>query len=200
MILIAATAMVSCSEEDDTIEEYPNWQTRNETFYDNLSDSVRQLIASNPDCGWKRIKNWSYPVVDEGESDAANSNYIIVEVIESADDAETASPLYTDSISVHYTGSLLPSTTYTGGLMFTNTYTLPFDPDIAVPSHLLVSGTLDGYATAAMNMRRGDHWKVYIPYQLGYGTTGNTSAGIPGYSTLIFDIRMVDFWSPSYDD
>jgi FKBP-type peptidyl-prolyl cis-trans isomerase FklB len=35
---------------------------------------------------------------------------------------------------------------------------------------------------------------VYIPYELAYGISGTT--GIPGYSTLVFDITMVDFWSP----
>lgn len=199
-ILIAATAMVSCSEEDDTVEEYPDWRNRNETYYDNLSDSVRRLIAANPDCGWKRIKNWSYPVVDDGGADSTNSDYIIVEVIESADDTETGSPLYSDSISVHYTGNLLPSTTYTGGLMFTSTYVLPFEPDIATPVRMAVSGTVDGFTTAVMNMRRGDHWKVYIPHELGYGSADNTSSGIPAYSTLIFEIRLVDFWRLSYDD
>ena len=49
-----------------------------------------------------------------------------------------------------------------------------------------------GFATALLNMRRGDHYRVYIPYQLGYGSSDNSS--IPGGSTLIFDLRLVDFW------
>lgn len=199
MILIAASAMVSCSEEDNTVEEYPNWQYKNETYFDNLSDSVVKLIAADPNCGWKRIKNWSYPMID-GVTDTTNSNYIIVQVIDSADVNEKKSPMYTDSVSVHYIGKVLPSATYTDGLMFTSTYALPFDAAIAVPTHLAVSGNIDGFITALMNMRRGDHWKVYIPHQLGYGTTDNTSSGIPAYSTLIFEIRLVDFWSTSIDD
>ena len=53
---------------------------------------------------------------------------------------------------------------------------------------------VDGFATALQHMRRGDHWMVYIPYQLGYGSQSQT--GVPAYSTLIFDLRLVDFWSP----
>ena len=53
---------------------------------------------------------------------------------------------------------------------------------------------IDGFATALQQMRRGDRWMVYRPYQLGYGASG--SGEIPGYSTLIFDLRLVDFWSP----
>ena len=54
-----------------------------------------------------------------------------------------------------------------------------------------VNGVLEGFATALQHMHRGDHWRVTIPHQLGYGASGTT--GIPGYSTLIFEIRLVDF-------
>jgi FKBP-type peptidyl-prolyl cis-trans isomerase FklB len=54
-----------------------------------------------------------------------------------------------------------------------------------------VDAVLEGFATALQHMHRGDHWRVTIPYQLGYGTSDYNS--IPGYSTLIFDIRLVDF-------
>ena len=45
-----------------------------------------------------------------------------------------------------------------------------------------------------MSMHRGDHWTVYIPYQLGYGASA--SGMVPAYSTLIFDLRLVDFSHP----
>ena len=45
-----------------------------------------------------------------------------------------------------------------------------------------------------MSMHRGDHWTVYIPHQLGYGTSA--SGTVPAYSTLIFDLRLVDFSHP----
>ena len=57
---------------------------------------------------------------------------------------------------------------------------------------MAISGVVDGFSTALLNMRRGDYYRVYIPYQLGYGTSASSS--IPGGSTLIFEIRMVDFW------
>ena len=57
---------------------------------------------------------------------------------------------------------------------------------------MAVRGVVHGFSTALMNMRRGDYYRVYIPYQLGYGLTDNGT--IPGGSTLIFEIRMVDFW------
>ena len=56
-----------------------------------------------------------------------------------------------------------------------------------------VGSVVDGFSTALQHMRKGDKWRVYIPYELGYGTSDAST--IPGYSTLIFDITMVDFWS-----
>ena len=43
-----------------------------------------------------------------------------------------------------------------------------------------------------------DNWIVYIPYQLGYGTVVRGS--IPAGSTLIFDLRMEDFWTKTKGD
>ena len=40
LALIAPLAMSSCSEEDDIVDEFPNWQATNEAFVDHLPDSV----------------------------------------------------------------------------------------------------------------------------------------------------------------
>ncbi len=40
-------------------------------------------------------------------------------------------------------------------------------------------------------MKVGDRWKVYIPWDYAYGSSGTT--GILGYSTLVFDITLLDF-------
>ena len=48
LALIAPLAMSSCSEEDDIVDEFPNWQVTNEAFVDHLTDSVNNLLAHNP--------------------------------------------------------------------------------------------------------------------------------------------------------
>lgn len=188
MMVMASLAMTSCSEDDGTVEEYPDWQVRNETFFNNLTDSVQKLIA-NGRTDWKRIRTWSK---GEGEY-LTNTDYILVHVLSEAPSTETASPLYTDSVSVHYNGRLIPSTSYPAGLCFDSSFQEPFDPDIAVAVKFTTGGVVDGFSTALQNMRRGDRWLVYMPYQLGYGESDNQS--IPGCSTLIFDIGLKDFWS-----
>ena len=60
-----------------------------------------------------------------------------------------------------------------------------------VPTLLAPAGVVVGFGTALMHMVKGDHWRVVIPSYLGYGTTDKTS--IPAYSTLVFDLALVDF-------
>jgi FKBP-type peptidyl-prolyl cis-trans isomerase len=40
-------------------------------------------------------------------------------------------------------------------------------------------------------MTVGSKWKVYIPSELGYGERG-AGATIPAYSTLVFEINLLD--------
>ena len=193
--LFAAFVLASCSEEDDTVEEFPNWQARNDAFFNSLTDSVMNLLELNPArTDWKRIKSWSKSDSIEG----SNSDYIIVNVIEEGD-AASATPLYTDTVTVHYLGRLLPSVSYPYGYVFDQSYYGNYYDDVSKPLQMAIGNSggnmlVDGFATALQHMRRGDHWMVYIPYQLGYGSQSQT--GVPAYSTLIFDLRLVDFWSP----
>lgn len=193
--LFAVFGLASCSEEDDTVEEFPNWQARNDAFFNSLTDSVLNLLELNPArTDWKRIKSWSKSDSIEG----GNSDYIIVKVIEEGDPA-SATPLYTDTVTVHYLGRLLPSVSYPYGFVFDQSYYGNYYDDVSKPLQMAIGNSggnmlVDGFATALQHMRRGDHWMVYIPYQLGYGSQLQT--GVPAYSTLIFDLRLVDFWSP----
>lgn len=193
--LFAVFGLASCSEEDDTVEEFPNWQARNDAFFNSLTDSVLNLLELNPArTDWKRIKSWSKSDSIEG----SNSDYIIVKVIEEGDPA-SATPLYTDTVTVHYLGRLLPSVSYPYGYVFDQSYYGNYYDEVSKPLQMAIGNSggnmlVDGFATALQHMRRGDHWMVYIPYQLGYGSQSQT--GVPAYSTLIFDLRLVDFWSP----
>lgn len=199
LMLLFAIGVVSCKEEDDTVDEYPNWQAHNVAFFNNLTDSVTELLELDPSrTDWKRIKSWSKSDSIEG----SNGDYIIVHVLEEGDQA-SASPLYTDTVTVHYLGRLLPSVSYPYGYVFDKSYYGDFDEEVAKPYQLAIGSStgralIDGFATALQHMHRGDRWEVYIPYQLGYGAEGET--GIPAYSTLIFDLRLVDFWSPQVQD
>ncbi len=200
VLLFSAMGMVSCSEDDGVVDEFANWQQTNETFFTELSAEVKAKLEDPTCTDWKRIKSLTKDQSTEG----VDTDYIIVKVIKSAPDTESESPYFNDSVSVHYQGNLLPSASYNVaadpypiGYRFGASYYGQYDEDVCIPVDFLVggkdgSGLIDGFSTALQNMRRGDHWVVYIPYQLGYGTAAESS--IPAYSTLIFNIWLVDFW------
>ena len=77
--------------------------------------------------------------------------------------------------------------------MFDGTPFSELDKDVTKPTEMKVSSFVAGFSTALQHMHKGDRWRVTIPYQLAYGTTDKTT--IPAYSTLIFEIELVDFYS-----
>ena len=205
-MMLSAGLFTSCTENDDTVEEYANWQSKNETYWDNLYTTTQQKIKSG-DTSWKIILNYTFQNQKQTTGSALTyrpENYIIAHVEQAG--TGTTSPLYSDSVSMHYMGRLIPSTTYTSGLIFDKSWSSDkFNAATSRPVHSYIGLTydaegkptslVDGFTTALMSMHRGDHWTVYIPYQLGYGE--KNSGVVPAYSTLIFDLRLNDFSHPS---
>ena len=169
----------SCSEEASEEEEYANWKERNEQFLASLvNDSLKQH-------NWQRIKLFSLDPTTEG----AASDYIYVKKISYGNGTET--PIYTDSVRVVYQGRIIPSKSYPKGFVFDGTVFGEYSVKTAYTTRQLVSNTILGYATALQNMHKGDYWRVYIPSELGYGTSDYST--IPGYSVLVFDLTLLDF-------
>ena len=203
--MLSTGLFTSCTENDDTVEEYANWQSKNETYWDNLYTTTQQKIKGG-DTSWKIILNYTFQNQKQTTGSALTyrpENYIIAHVEQAG--TGTTSPLYSDSVSMHYMGRLIPSTTYTSGLIFDKSWSSnQFNAATSRPVHSYIGLTydaqgkptslVDGFTTALMSMHRGDHWTVYIPYQLGYGE--KDSGVVPAYSTLIFDLRLNDFSHP----
>ena len=190
---VAALCLVSCKEEDDTPEEYPDWQARNDTYFLGLVEDVK---ANKYYGNWVLMEGYTKPDHDYAYQ---YYDYVVVEKLENG--PGTTSPLSTDTVEVHYAGHLLPSADKykQSGYEFDRTYSDPFDPVLATPVKMgMRSISVVGFATALMKRHRGDHWRLYIPYQLAYGTS--TQGTIPAYSTLIFDLRLVDFWRKEQGD
>ena len=203
--MLSAGLFTSCTENDDTVEEYANWQSKNETYWDNLYTTTQQKIKGG-DTSWKIILNYTFQNQKQTTGSALTyrpENYIIAHVEQAG--TGTTSPLYSDSVSMHYMGRLIPSTTYTAGLIFDKSWSSnTFNAATSRPNHSYIGlsydskgkpiSLVDGFTTALMSMHRGDHWTVYIPYQLGYGE--KSSGVVQAYSTLIFDLRLNDFSHP----
>lgn len=187
-IILSGSMLLGCSESEGGTEEYPNWKATNDTYFNNLYQTATKQIASGS-TQWKIIANWSY------NADAAKTpdTHIVVEVLKQG--TGSGCPFYSDSVRVHYQGRLLPSVSYPAGRIFEQTWTGAYDTATNAPKNFLVSRLVDGFATALQHMHIGDRWRVYIPYQLGYGSK-NTSNGLPACSTLIFDITLSAYARP----
>lgn len=82
-------------------------------------------------------------------------------------------------VEVHYIGKLAD------GTEFDNSYAR------GEPLSLTLASVIKGWQLAIPRMSKGAKYRFYIPYQLGYGTSG--SGPIPPYAALIFDIELLDF-------
>ena len=49
---------------------------------------------------------------------------------------------------------------------------------------------INGWIIALQQMHIGDKWIIYIPYEKGYGS--KASGSIPAYSTLIFEVELLN--------
>ncbi len=186
-LLALLSWLASCSEDDDDVDEYANWQEVNETYWSNFYGTAKQRVDGG-DASWSLLPSFSLVP----SATLQPSSYIIVNKLETG--SGTESPLFTDTVRIHYVGHLLPSASFPAGYRFDGTYTDAFGEDLSRPATFAVNGLITGWQTALLHMHVGDRWRVYVPYQLGYGVKGSDDGTIPGYSTLVFDMSLVSFW------
>ncbi len=89
-------------------------------------------------------------------------------------------PKAKDTISANYIGSLI------NGQEFDNSY------KNGKPIQIPVVGVIQGWVQALQMMPVGSKWKLFIPSDLGYGDRGAGKGAIPGGSTLIFEIELIE--------
>ena len=90
-----------------------------------------------------------------------------------------------------YIAMLIPSRSYSEGFVFDSSYDGELEPDFDPTVKMLLNNMVQGFNVAVQHMVAGDAWRIYIPYNLAYGSEEKT--GIPAYSALIFDINLVSF-------
>lgn len=187
LVGLALIGLASCQESDDTPEEFPDWQEKNDAAFLQIYNEAKAAMDRGED--WLMIKGTYRP--DASDVAASPTDYIVVQVLE--DGYGLVEPYSTDTVLIHYEGKLLPSTSSKTGLTFDSSFYLKYEEGVSTPYQGCVKNFIEGFATALQHMNRGDYWKVYIPYQLAY--KGSSTGSIPAYSMLIFYLRMEDFWT-----
>ena len=175
---------VSC-EETAEVNEYANWQERNEAFI----DSIAKVANDNADGKWMRILALGLDSIDITGNlvEHDTEDYIYCHIEKVGEGSEH--PL--SIVSVNYRGRLIPTESHPQGKVFDESYKGTLNPATNKPVEFSVDDVIEGWHTALVHMVKGDIWRVYIPASLGYGSSNKTD--IPAYSTLIFDINLVDF-------
>lgn len=171
LVVICAMMATSCDDDDDDdVTVDPKWAQLNQDAFFNISTNKE----------YKEYKS------------ASNAGSIYVKVLKEGEGTE---PIYYNSkVKCYYTGSFV--VTYesdeidiTAGDKFDYA-----EPPYKNPVEFNVNGVVDGFTTALMYMHVGDRWEVWIPTQMGYGSAG--SGSIPPYSTLKFEIEVVEIVEP----
>lgn len=209
----------SCSETKDDPGLYVDWKPRNEAFvdslamvYDSKSDPNLKAIRSKDDPNIGREMEIYYKVYGNfytDENSAWDKNYFPEDIEKRLNE----SPIYSDDVIYMYRGVLytqpdifekLPipgmiTSGYSSLVTFDSNFSgeIPLiDKDLSDPDSKAFKGEVKGFDVAGftymlMQMKPGDRVEVYIPYRYAYGKESNGK--IPGYSTLIFDLTLVDF-------
>ena len=89
-----------------------------------------------------------------------------------------AKPAVTDTVQVHYRGSLLDGTEFDNS----------FERDM--PATFPLNGVISGWTEGVQLMPIGSKFIFYVPPELGYGEGGG--GPIPPNATLIFEVELLD--------
>lgn len=91
-------------------------------------------------------------------------------------------PAATDMVQVHYTGTLLDGTKFDSSRDHG-------DKPVEFPLNQVIPAWTEGLQL----MAKGGKAKLIVPSRIGYGPRG--SGPIPAFSTLIFEVELIDFKS-----
>jgi FKBP-type peptidyl-prolyl cis-trans isomerase FklB len=89
-----------------------------------------------------------------------------------------AMPKATDKVKVHYHGTLIDGTVFDSSV------------DRGEPAEFGLNQVIPGWTEGLQLMNVGSKYKFYIPQELGYGK--NNAGSIPPFSTLIFEVELLD--------
>ena len=164
--LLGAGALWSCNSDESaqsTWDRYEDWREKNETWF--AEQEARKDASGNP--YFVRVTpKWN-----------PGATVLMHWFNDRAETAGNLTPLLTSTVETRYMGRLYNEVKFDSTAV-DEVYTTQ------------VSGVVEGWQIALMNMRVGDSCEVVFRYPQGYGSS--SKATIPPYSALRFNMRLVD--------
>ncbi len=191
LCLSLAFAFTAC-EEVEEVGAYDNWQARNEAYIDSIASQISNRYIATEEAVMQVPVGEMFAIRTEASS-SEGEQYVYCKKI--VDNPAGRRPLYTESVSAYYYGTVITGASFDGNfegysaidqqkLNATDKGPTDFDS----PTTFSISGVVAGWTAALQLMHTGERWMLYVPYQSGYGTSEHGS--IPAYSTLVFDILL----------
>ena len=172
LVIIPTLAVYRLTKEKKTMskrelnEQREQSQTCLNSAESRVKKSKAQYIQANKD--WLEAKS-------KEEGVKALPKGIYYKVLAEGD-ASGAHPTVRSIITAHYTGKTID------GKQFDSSRG-------GVPLACRLCDLIEGWIIAMQQMHIGDKWELYIPAEMGYGKF--SQPGIPGGSTLIFEIELL---------
>jgi FKBP-type peptidyl-prolyl cis-trans isomerase FkpA len=109
-------------------------------------------------------------------------------VYQSLKEGKGASPKESDTVKVHYTGTLIDGKV--------------FDSSVkrGQPAEFPLNGVIKCWTEGLQKMKVGGKAKLTCPSDIAYGDRGQPAAGIPGGATLVFEVELLDIPSAAKAD
>lgn len=193
LLPLAALLFASCEEVQEA-SKYDNWQARNEAFIDSIARETGGLIIDSEEKA-AAVEVGRLFAIATTAGTMSGDQYVYCKKITA--NPEGRRPLYTETVSAYYYGTLITGDKFDGnftGYSAVDRQELNAEDkkptEFDAPSEFSVSGVIAGWTAALQLMKTGERWMLYIPYQSGYGTSG--SGSILGYSALTFDLILDD--------
>lgn len=163
LVGLSLVGVVSCdSDTEDTVTQYLEWNNENVAYF----DAARAELDEEGNLKYEVVKpNWD------------TTSCILMHYYTRGEGV--VSPYYTSFVKVCYRGEMID------GTVFDSTHVSPSNPMEAK-----ISSLVDGWAVAMERMHVGDSCRIIIPQNMGYASS--STGGVKPYSTLIFDVKLVE--------
>lgn len=192
-LVLLTLAFTACSETEE-VGKYDNWQARNEAFIDSIANIHADLATRGNLDSIHMIAYPKVPIYFKKKTPVGDG--VIQNTI----------PCSTDEVIVYYKGSYINWGNAGGyvdkednfiGEVFDGSFT-GANPsiDFSKTAEFTVNGLVTGLSEVLQRRKVGERLEVYVPWKYGYGandyTSPYSSTTIPGHSTLVFDIQILE--------